>query len=138
MSQRIDGKAVAAACKQALAAEVEACKAQGVVPGLAVILVGEDPASKVYVGNKTKTSRELGIYSEQHNLPENTTQEELLALVNKLAVDPAIHGILVQLPLPKHLDEKKILLAIPPEKDVDAFHPANVGAIMIGDYSFLP
>lgn len=138
MSNLIDGKAVAAACREKLAADVERCKAGGVTPGLAVILVGEDPASKVYVGNKTRMCKTLGIYSEQHNLPENTTQEELLALVGKLSADPAIHGILVQLPLPRHLDEKQVLLAIPPEKDVDAFHPENVGAIMIGDYQFLP
>lgn len=138
MSTLIDGKAVSAACRQKLAAEVEDCKKKGVTPGLAVVLVGEDPASKVYVGNKTKMCKQLGIYSEQHNMPENTTQEELMALVGKLSADPNIHGILVQLPLPKHLDEKQVLLAIPPEKDVDAFHPENVGAIMIGDYKFLP
>ncbi len=113
-------------------------KAQGVLPGLAVIIVGEDPASKVYVGRKEAMCQELGMHSEKFALPEETTQEELVALVEKLNQDEKIHGILVQLPLPKHLDEKSVINTIRPEKDVDAFHPVNVGKIMIGDYDFVP
>lgn len=138
MSKLIDGNAVAAACREQIAQGVARCKTAGVTPGLAVALVGENPASKVYVGRKTKMCDELGIYSEQHNLPENTTQVDLMALVARLSANSAIHGILVQLPLPKHLNEEEVLQAIPPEKDVDAFHPRNVGAIMVGDYRFLP
>ena len=113
-------------------------KTQGVLPGLAVIIVGEDPASKVYVGRKEAMCQELGMHSEKFALPEETTQEELVALVEKLNCDEKIHGILVQLPLPKHLDEKAVINTIRPEKDVDAFHPVNVGKIMIGDYDFVP
>lgn len=138
MAKIIDGKAVSANLKQQLKREIESLKQSGVTPGLAVVLVGEDSASKVYVGRKKKACEELGIYSEQHDLPETTTQEDLLAVIAKLAKDDRIHGILVQLPLPRHLDEKAVIGAIPPEKDVDAFHPQNVGAIMIGDYRFLP
>lgn len=108
------------------------------LPGLAVIIVGEDPASKVYVGRKEAMCQELGMHSEKFALPEETTQEELVALVEKLNRDDKIHGILVQLPLPKHLDEKAVINTIRPEKDVDAFHPVNVGKIMIGDYDFVP
>lgn len=107
-------------------------------PGLAVIIVGTDSASRVYVNNKKKTCSELGIYSEEYALPEEITEKELLELVEKLNKKPDIHGILVQLPLPKHIDEKTILYAISPEKDVDAFHPVNVGKIMIGDIDYLP
>ena len=110
----------------------------GLLPGLAVIIVGEDPASKVYVGRKETMCGELGMHSEKFALPEETTQEELVALVEKLNNDDKIHGILVQLPLPKHLDEKAVINTIRPEKDVDAFHPVNVGKIMIGDYDFVP
>lgn len=106
--------------------------------GLAVVLVGEDPASKVYVANKEKACQQLGIYSEKYNLPENTSEEELLALIDKLNLDDKIDGILVQLPLPKHLDDKVIINNIRPDKDVDAFHPINVGKIMIGDFDFVP
>jgi len=109
-----------------------------VLPGLAVIIVGEDPASKVYVGRKEAMCQELGMHSEKFALPEETTQEELVALVEKLNCDDKVHGILVQLPLPKHLDEKAVINTIRPEKDVDAFHPVNVGKIMIGDYDFVP
>ena len=106
--------------------------------GGAVIIVGEDPASQVYVRNKKKGCEEVGFYSVVHELPASTTQEELNALVDSLNADERIHGILVQLPLPTHLDETEVLLRIDPKKDVDAFHPYNVGKIMIGDYSFLP
>ncbi len=103
-----------------------------------MVIVGEDPASLVYVANKEKACLELGMYSEKHAMPEDTTEEELLALIEKLNADDNIHGILVQLPLPKHLDDKTIINNILPEKDVDAFHPANVGRIMIGDFDFVP
>lgn len=103
-----------------------------------MVIVGEDPASKVYVANKEKACAELGMLSEKYAMPENTTEEELLALVKKLNNDESIHGILVQLPLPKHLDDKTIINNIKPEKDVDAFHPTNVGRIMIGDFDFVP
>lgn len=134
----IDGKAVSAALRENLKAEVAALAEDGITPGLAVVIVGEDPASKVYVRNKKKACEELGMYSEEYALQEETTQEELLALVGKLNKKPDIDGILVQLPLPKHLDEKQVIAAISPDKDVDAFHAANVGKIMIGDYKFLP
>ena len=111
---------------------------KGIVPGLAVVIVGNDPASRVYVNSKKKACEELGMYSVEYALDENTTEEELLSLVNDLNHDDKINGILVQLPLPKHLDEKLIINNILPEKDVDAFHPANVGKIMIGDFDFLP
>lgn len=108
------------------------------MPGLAVIIVGNDPASKVYVDRKEAMCAELGIHSEKFALPESTTQSELTELVEKLNKDDKIHGILVQLPLPKHLDEKSVINTISPKKDVDAFHPVNVGKIMIGDYDFVP
>ena len=123
----IDGKAVSAALRENLKAEVAALAEDGITPGLAVVIVGEDPASKVYVRNKKKACEELGMYSEEYALQEETTQEELLALVGKLNKKPDIDGILVQLPLPKHLDEKQVIAAISPDKDVDAFHAANVG-----------
>ncbi len=108
------------------------------MPGLAVIIVGDDPASRVYVNNKKKACAEIGVYSEEHALPHETTEEELLALIRELNGRKEISGILCQLPLPKHISEETILLAIDPKKDVDAFHPVNVGKIMIGDYDFLP
>ena len=138
MAKIIDGKAVSAAVKAQVAEEVAALKDKNIVPGLAVIIVGDDPASKVYVNNKKKACEALGIYSEEHALPADTTEQELLALVISLNNRSDISGILCQLPLPGHLDEKKIINAISPLKDVDAFHPSNVGAIMIGDYHFLP
>lgn len=138
MAKLLSGKVVSARVKQELKAEVEKLKKEGKETGLAVVLVGEDPASKVYVRNKEKACEEIGIYSEMHKLPEDTTEEELLALVNKLNNDEKIDGILVQLPLPKHLDDKVIINNIRPDKDVDAFHPVNVGKIMIGDFDFLP
>ena len=118
--------------------EIEELKSAGKTPGLAVIIVGEDPASKVYVGRKEAMCIELGMHSEKYALPEDTTQEELLALIDKLNNKKEIHGILCQLPLPKHLDEKIVINSISPEKDVDAFHPVNVGKIMIGDFDFVP
>lgn len=138
MAKILSGKEVSARVRGELKTEVEELKKQGKTPGLAVVLVGEDPASKVYVANKEKACKELGIYSEMHKLPEETTEEELLALVNKLNADDNIDGILVQLPLPKGLDDKVIINNILPEKDVDAFHPVNVGKIMIGDFDFVP
>lgn len=138
MAVRIDGKAVAAKVRGEIAEEVAALKKQGVQTGMAVVLVGEDPASKIYVRNKGKACAETGVYSEEHVLPENTTQEELLALIEKLNADPKINGILVQSPLPKHLNEALIVEHIDPKKDVDAFHAENVGRIMIGDFAFLP
>ncbi|MBQ7202409.1 MAG: bifunctional methylenetetrahydrofolate dehydrogenase/methenyltetrahydrofolate cyclohydrolase FolD [Eubacterium sp.] len=136
--QIIDGKAVSKSVKESVKAECEALKKQGVTPGLAVIIVGEDPASQVYVRNKEKACEECGFYSKKYALPEDTTQEELNALVDELNKDDKINGILCQLPLPGHLDDKEVINRIDPIKDVDAFHPVNVGAIMIGDYNFLP
>ncbi len=138
MATIIDGKAVSAKLRQEMKAQVEELKARGICPGLAVVIVGDDPASRVYVNNKKKACAELGIYSEEYALPKETTEEELLALVDTLNHKEDIHGILVQLPLPKQISEQKIIAAISPEKDVDAFHPQNVGHIMIGDYRFLP
>lgn len=134
----IDGKAVSASLREAMKAEVEELAEQGITPGLAVVLVGDDPASQVYVRNKEKGCEELGIYSEKYELPAETTQRELLDLVESLNKKPDIDGILVQLPLPDHLDANAVIEAISPDKDVDAFHASNVGRIMIGDYRFLP
>ena len=138
MATIIDGKAISAAVRADVAAEVAALKEKGIVPGLAVIIVGDDPASRVYVNNKKKACAEVGIYSEEFALPEDTTQDELLALVESLNNRSDINGILCQLPLPAQLDEKAVIAAISARKDVDAFHAANVGHIMIGDYHFLP
>ena len=134
----MDGKAVSAAVRAEVAAEVEELKARGITPGLAVIIVGDDPASRVYVNNKKKACAEAGIYSEEFALPADTTQEELLALVASLNGRSDINGILCQLPLPGDLSDKAVIEAISPIKDVDAFHAQNVGNIMIGDYHFLP
>ncbi len=139
MATIIDGKAISAAIRAELKAETEKFFQQnGFRPGLAVIIVGEDPATQVYVRNKRRACDEVGFYSEAYELPAETTQEELNALVDRLNQDDAIHGILCQLPLPKHLNENEVILRIDPKKDVDAFHPENVGKIMIGDYAFLP
>lgn len=139
MAELINGKEISAAIRAEIAAETASLKAEkGVTPGLAVIIVGTNPASQVYVRNKHKSSLECGFRSDVYELPEETTQAELNALIDKLNADDAIHGILVQLPLPKHLSEQDIILRIDPKKDVDAFHPANVGRIMIGDYDYLP
>ena len=139
MANIIDGKRISAEVRAELKNQTEAFAAKtGVRPGLAVIIVGSDPASQVYVRNKRRACEEVGYYSEAYELPENTTQAELNALVDKLNADEKIHGILCQLPLPKHLDENEVILRIDPAKDVDAFHPVNVGRIMIGDYAYLP
>ncbi|MBB5351334.1 methylenetetrahydrofolate dehydrogenase (NADP+)/methenyltetrahydrofolate cyclohydrolase [Haloferula luteola] len=139
MSKIIDGKAVAAAVLEECRQEVEQLKARGVTPGLAVVLVGEDPASQVYVGSKVRTCGELGIHSEKIVLPTETTQEDLLAVVERLNADPAIHGILVQSPPPPHIDEEAIVRAIDPAKDVDGFHPENVAKLALEDPSgFVP
>ena len=121
-----------------IAAECAELKAKGVTPGLAVIIVGEDPASQVYVRNKKRACEQVGFDSWVYELPCDTTQFELDSLIDKLNGDPLVHGILVRLPLPKHLDEERVILKIKPEKDVDAFHPYNVGRITIGDPKFLP
>ena len=135
----IDGKKVSLDIRNELKEETAAfIQKTGVTPGLAVILVGNDPASAVYVRNKHKACGEIGFYSEVHELPEDTSEADLLALLDRLNGDPKIHGILVQLPLPKQIDADKVILSIRPEKDVDAFHPANVGRITLGNYSFLP
>ncbi len=138
MTRIIDGKVISAAVKERVAKGVAELKDKGITVGLAVIIVGEDPASKVYVANKKKACEALGIISEEYALPENTTEQELLDLIFELNNKKSINGILCQLPLPKHLDEKLIINSILPEKDVDAFHPHNVGRIMIGDYDFVP
>jgi len=134
----IDGKALAAAVKQEAASQTEALKAQGITPCLAVVLVGEDPASQVYVRGKINDCAQCGIESRSIHLPETTTQSELLEEVQALAKDPAVHGILVQLPLPAGIDEKAVIDAIPPEKDVDGFSPVNVGRMQIGEPCYLP
>ena len=138
-AQILSGTEIAKEIREALTSEVTELKAKhNVVPGLVTILVGADPASQSYVGAKEKASQAMGIYSERNDIPAETTQAELLAMVKKYNADPKIHGILVQLPLPKHIDEKEVLYAIDPEKDVDAFHPFNVGKLMIGEPNFLP
>ena len=138
MSRIIDGKAISAAVKERVKKGVAELNEKGITVGLAVIIVGDDPASKIYVSNKKKACEALGIISEEDALPASTTEEELLRLVDELNQKKSINGILCQLPLPSHLDEKLIINSILPEKDVDAFHPANVGRIMIGDFDFVP
>ena len=135
MANIINGKEISAAIREEIKAEVQG---MSIRPGLAVVLVGDDPASAVYVRNKSKACAEVGIYSEVYRLPEETGREQLLGLIEQLNQSPLIHGILVQLPLPKHLDPEEVIMAIDPAKDVDAFHPVNVGKIMIGNYDFLP
>ncbi|NBI82317.1 bifunctional methylenetetrahydrofolate dehydrogenase/methenyltetrahydrofolate cyclohydrolase FolD [Clostridiaceae bacterium] len=134
----ISGKEISAKLRLSVKAQADALRAKGVVPGLAVILVGDDPASAIYVRNKEKACEECGFYSEKYVLPAETSQDELLSLIAKLNADPRIHGILCQLPLPAHISEQAVILAIDPAKDVDAFHPVNVGRIMTGDYDFVP
>src|SRR5450432_4087357 len=129
----IDGRTIAAQIQRELTARVAELKKRGTTPGLAFVRVGEDAASKVYVGRKEKACAELGIFSEMHVLPGAAGENELLALLNKLNADPRLHGILVQAPLPKHISESKIYSAVLPEKDVDGFHPVNVGKLMLGD-----
>ena len=138
MAKIIDGKAVSAKVKEQVRREAEVLKDQGIEIGLAVVIVGNNSASRVYVNNKKKACEEVGFTSYEYALPEETTEAELLELVEKLNNDDKVNGILVQLPLPKQINENSIINAIRPEKDVDAFHPENVGHIMIGDFSFLP
>ena len=138
MAKLLLGKEVSTRIKGELREQVEALKKENINPGLAVIIVGNDPASRVYVNNKKKACEECGIYSEEYALPEETTEKELLKLIDELNNRKEISGILVQLPVPKHIDEKKIIEAIRPDKDVDAFHPVNVGKIMVGDFDFVP
>lgn len=132
----IDGKAIAKDVRAELKEEIDSLKAAGTTPGLAVVIVGEDPASHTYVNSKEKSSKEIGIYSEVHRFPADLTEEALLQKVNELNNDQNIHGILVQLPLPKHISEDKVIDAIAPEKDVDGFHPVNVGKMVIGKDTF--
>ena len=139
MAKIIDGKAISSQIREEIAQKVKEYNAKtGQLPGLAVVIVGENPASQVYVRNKKKACEQVGFNSWVYEMPEDTTQEELNALIDKLNNDDAVHGILVQLPLPKHLDEEQVILRIKPEKDVDAFHPYNVGRITIGNPKFLP
>ena len=139
MAKIIDGKKIAAETRADIAERTQKFISEyGYAPGLAVIIVGEDPASQVYVRNKKKACEEVGFFSQVYELPADTTMEQLLDRIEELKKDRKIHGILVQLPLPKHLDEKAVIAAIPPEKDVDAFHLLNAGKIMLGEYSFLP
>lgn len=138
MAKLLMGKEVSDRIKDEMKIEVENLKKAGINPGLAVILVGEDPASKVYVSNKKKACEYIGINSFEYKLPEETTEEELLALIDKLNNDNTVSGILCQLPVPKHINEESIINAIDPKKDVDAFHPVNVGKIMTGNYDFVP
>ena len=137
-AQIIDGKQVAADMRAELKEKVVELKGQRITPGLAVVLVGDDPASKSYVTAKERACEEIGIYSDDNRLPADTTEADLLTLVEKLNKDPKINGILVQLPLPKHIDENRILLAIDPAKDVDGFHPVNVGKMVVGQEAYLP
>ncbi len=134
----IDGKQVAQDIRDELRDEVTKLKEKGVVPGLGVILVGDDPASKSYVTAKERACEEIGIFSDDNRLPGDTSQAELIGLVKKMNADPKISGILVQLPLPKHLDPSELLMAIDPDKDVDGFHPVNVGRMVMGKKAFLP
>jgi methylenetetrahydrofolate dehydrogenase (NADP+)/methenyltetrahydrofolate cyclohydrolase len=133
MSSVIDGKAVATSVLEECRAEVQELKSKGITPGLAVVLVGDDPASKVYVGSKVRTCGDLGLYSRKIELPATTTQEELVAVVRELNADPAVHGILVQSPPPKHIDEEAVIRTIDPRKDVDGFHPENVAKLALED-----
>ncbi len=134
----IDGTAISEQIRQEIARDIGALKAKGVTPGLAVILVGENPASQSYVRSKNKVAHEIGMHSEQHNLPATTSEAELLALIERLNRDPRIHGILVQLPVPDAIDERTVIAAISPEKDVDGFHPVSLGRIMTGEPGFRP
>lgn len=137
MANIIDGKLVSKKVREEVASEVVTLKEKGIVPGLAVIIVGDDPASRVYVNNKKKACADVGFYSEEYALPAETTMEQLLEVIDVLNKREDINGILCQLPLPKHLDEKAVIDYIDAKKDVDAFSPVNVGKIMIGDYDFL-
>ena len=135
---KMDGKALSAKVRSRILAETEERKKKGVTPGLAVIIVGNDPASEIYVRNKEKACAECGFYSEKYALPAETSQEELLGLIGQLNQSPQISGILCQLPVPDHISEEAVINAIDPKKDVDAFHPVNVGKIMVGNFDFVP
>ena len=135
---RMDGKALSAKVRSSILAETEELKKKGVTPGLAVIIVGNDPASEIYVRNKEKACAECGFYSEKYALPAETSQEELLGLIDQLNHSPQISGILCQMPVPDHISEQAVIDAIDPKKDVDAFHPVNVGKIMVGNFDFVP
>lgn len=137
-AQIIDGKAIAAQMREELKQQVAALKAKGITPGLAVILVGDDPASKSYVTAKEQACHDIGMHSSDNRIAATTTQAELLALIDQYNKDPKIHGILVQLPLPKHINEEAVLLAVDPKKDVDGFHPINVGRMVVGQEAYLP
>ncbi len=138
-AQLIDGKALAQDIRQSIAQDIEALVGRtGVRPGLAVVLVGDDPASAVYVRNKKKACDMAGLYVDDHTLPDTTTQEELLKLIRQLNADPKIHGILVQLPLPPQIDSQTVLNAVSPDKDADGFHPYNIGRLVAGDPLFVP
>ncbi|MEQ1713508.1 MAG: tetrahydrofolate dehydrogenase/cyclohydrolase catalytic domain-containing protein, partial [Hyphomicrobium sp.] len=135
----IDGKAIAAQVREGVAKDVAQLKsAHGFLPGLAVVLVGEDPASKVYVKNKGEQTKASGMNSWEHKLPAETSEADVLAIVDKLNKDPAVNGILVQLPLPKHINAEKVLNTIDPDKDVDGFHPVNVGRLWVGERTLVP
>jgi len=135
----ISGTAISMQIREELKQEVAQLKEKhNIIPGLATVLVGEDPASQSYVGSKVRTCKELGIYSERHDLPADTDEQTLMSLIDRLNKDPKINGILVQLPLPKHISESNVLIAIDPRKDVDGFHPINVGKLMIGEPDYLP
>jgi len=138
MANIIDGKAIAAKIRGEIAEEVRQLEVRGIKPGLAVVLVGEDPASKVYVSMKEKACQDVGIFSDEYKLHAETSEADLLALIDRLNNDPRIHGILVQLPLPRHIDTEKVLEAISPRKDVDGFHPYNVGRLVVGKPLFRP
>ena len=137
-AQRIDGKAISDQIKEEAALEAQELQRQGISPCLAVVLVGNDPASMVYVNNKKKACEKVGILSRSYELPEDTEEKDLLALVEQLNMDNSVHGVLVQLPLPPQIDEEKVILAVDPKKDVDCFHPLNVGLLHTGQKGFLP
>lgn len=137
-AQIINGKEIAKKLREKIKNEVQELKGKGITPGLAVILVGDDPASQVYVRNKEKACQEVGIYSEIHHLSKTISQSELINLIDKLNTNPQIHGILVQLPIPAHLNEKEVIERISPQKDVDGFHPLNAGALFVGEKSLQP
>ena len=137
-AQRIDGKAISDQIKEEAALEAQELQRQGITPCLAVVLVGNDPASMVYVNNKKKACEKVGILSRSYELPEDTEEKDLLALVEQLNMDNSVHGVLVQLPLPPQIDEEKVILAVAPKKDVDCFHPLNVGLLHTGQKGFLP
>ena len=137
-AQRIDGKAISDQIKEEAALEAQKLQRQGITPCLAMVLVGNDPASMVYVNNKKKACEKVGILSRSYELPEDTEEKDLLALVEQLNMDNSVHGVLVQLPLPPQIDEEKVILAVDPKKDVDCFHPLNVGLLHTGQKGFLP